>query len=202
MARLATRHFRSAWRVFKPNSAVFAGCLLVLFASWVALELAVVACHRFGVAVNVALHLVFLLWFSGLVVGLHRMAIETLQGHVPRVRDLTGLLERAPTALLAFGIYAVAVTIGLALLVAPGVYVAVRYAFLGQVLATQPASAREALRAAAALSRGRWPAVGCVWLAGVALNLAGAALLGLGLLVTLPVSLLAMSSLYRSVRPP
>jgi uncharacterized membrane protein len=56
------------------------------------------------------------------------------------------------------------------------------------------------LRDAAALSRGRWWTVCVVMLMALLLNLAGAAFLGLGLLITFPVSLLAKSDLYRSLQ--
>ena len=39
-------------------------------------------------------------------------------------------------------------------------------------------------------------------LAALALNLAGAALLGLGLLISFPVSLLAVASFYRALQDP
>ncbi len=174
--------------------------MFVLFASWVALELAVVALHRFGIFVWLVLHLVFLLFFSGLIVGFHGIALQGADGRVPHLTDLTALLERGPTFLFAFCIYSVAVVGGLVLLVAPGIYLAVRYALFGHVLATRPASALEALHEAAALSRGRWWTVGAVVLKGLLLNLAGTALLGVGLVITFPVSLLATSSFYLSLQ--
>jgi hypothetical protein len=174
--------------------------MLILFASWVALELAVVALHRFGVVVWLGLHLAFLLLFSGLIVGCHRIALKAADGKASNLRDLTALLERGPTFLLAFSIYSVAVVGGLVLLVVPGIYIGVRYALFGQVLATKPSSAIEALRDAAALSRGQWWTVCGIVLRALLLNLAGAALLGLGLIITFPVTLLATSSLYLSLQ--
>lgn len=192
--------FRTAWRIFKSYPRVFVISMLILFASWVALELAVVALHRFGIVVWLILHLVFLLLFSSLIVGCHRIALKAADGQTPDLTDLTALLERGPTFLLAFCIYSVAVVAGLVLLVVPGIYVAVRYALFGQVLATRPASALEALRDAAALSHGRWWTICGTMLIALLLNLAGLALLGLGLIVTFPVTLLATSSLYLSLQ--
>ncbi len=193
-------HFRTAWRLFKSYPGVFVVSTLILFASWVALELAVVALHRFGVVVNVGLHLAFLLWFSGLLVGLHRMSLEAVDGKAPRLADLTSALGRGPAFLAGLVIYLVAVAGGLVLLLVPGIYLAVRYALFGQVLATRPASAVEAFRDAGALSNGRWWTVCAFVLMALVLNVAGAAFLGLGLFVTFPVSLLATSGLYRDVQ--
>lgn len=136
------------------------------------------------------------------MLGLHRIALEAVDGRVPELAGLTALLGRGPTFLLAFCIYAAAVLGGLVLLVVPGIYVAIRYALFGQVIATRSTSAFEALRNAAALSEGRWWTVLAVMLTALLLNLAGAALLGLGLLITFPVSLVATSNLYRSLQQP
>src|SRR5713101_106380 len=200
MTHQGTARFWTAWRTFKSCPRVFVISMLILFASWVALELAVVALHRFEIVVWLVLHLVFLLLFSGLLVGCDAIALQAARGEAPKVISLTALLKRGPTFFLAFCIYAVAVVGGLALLVVPGIYVAVRYALFGQVLATKPASALEALRDAAALSHGRWWTICGTVLMAFLLNLAGAALLGVGLVITFPVSLLAISSLYLSLQ--
>ncbi len=81
----------------------------------------------------------------------------------------------------------------------PGVYVAVRYCLFGHVIAASESSAVEALREAGALTLGRWWAMGRFLAVVLAINVAGAALLGLGLLVSFPVSLLATASLYRTL---
>lgn len=195
-------HFRTAWKAFKSHPRVFVVSMLILFASWVALEVAVVALHRFGLVVWLVLHLAFFVFFSGLMLGLHRIALETVDGKAPKVTDLTALLERGPTFLLAFCIYSVAVIGGLVLLIVPGIYLAVRYALFGQIIATRSTSAFAAFRDAAALSDGRFATVFAVLLIAFLLNLAGAAFLGLGLLITFPVSLLATSDLYRSLQRP
>ena len=195
-------HFGIGWKAFKSHARVFVISMFALFASWVVLEVAVVALQRFGLVVWLVLHLAFFVFFSGLMVGLHRIALETVQGKTPRLANLTALLGRSPTFLLASCIYFVAVAGGLALLVVPGIYLAVRYVFFGQVIARRSTSALEALRDAAALSEGRWWTL-CVFLVLVLLlNLAGAAVLGIGLLITFPVSLLATSDLYWSLRQP
>jgi hypothetical protein len=161
---LSTRpaaHFKLAWQRFKRHPRPFLIASLALFASWAGLEIAVVALQRWGVALNIALHIGFLFLFSGLMVGVHRMALEVVEDRPATLRDLTASLGRAPTLLGAATLYALAVLAGFLLLVLPGVYVAVRYAFFAQVIAASDASAVDALRGAGALSAGRW---GSMWL--------------------------------------
>ena len=181
---------------------IFIFSMLILFASWAALEVAVVALQRFGVIVWLILHLAFFVFFSGLMLGFHRIALESVNGKAPKLANLTALLGRGPTFLLAFCIYSAAVVGGLVLLVVPGIYVAVKYALFGQVLATTSTTAPQALREAAVLSDGRWWTLFSLLLIAMLLNLAGLAFLGLGLLITFPVSLLATSNLYRSLQQP
>lgn len=175
--------------------------MLILFASWVALELAVVGLYRFGFVVWLVLHLVFLFLFSGLIVGCHGIALKAADGNAPNLTDLTVLLDRGPSFLLAFCIYLVAVAGGLVLLVVPGIYVAVRYALFGHILAnTARIGSCGPAGCCGALSHGRWWTVCGFVLMALLLNLAGAALLGVGLIITFPVTLLATSSLYLSLQ--
>lgn len=199
MAGSITVHFRIAWAAFKTYWRVFVPSVLILFGAWVSLELAVAAVHRWGVIPNVALHLAFLFLFSGLMVGIQGIALEVVDGFVPTLRSLSTMLERGPSFLLALCLYIVAVTCGLVLLVVPGVYLAVRYAPFGYVIASRRISGLEALREAGALTQRRWWKVCGFLLLLPVLNLAGAALLGLGLLISFPVSLLAASSFLRTL---
>lgn len=202
MTDSVTLHFQNAWKAFRARPRVFVISMLALFASWVVLEVAVISLQRFGLVVWLFLHLAFFVIFSGLMLGLHRIALETMNGKAPRLVNLAALLRRGPTFLLAFCIYSAAVVAGLVLLVVPGIYVAVKYALFGQVLATTATTAPQALRDAAVLSSGQWWTLFPLLLTALLLNLAGLAFLGVGLLITFPVSLLATSDLYRSLRQP
>jgi hypothetical protein len=200
MSGSTTVHFRIAWAEFKAHWRVFVIAELILFGSWVSLELAVVAVHRWGMFPSLALHLGFLFLFSGLMVGIQSIAQQAVDGFVPSLRSLPAMLDRGPSFLLALCVYGVGVVCGFLLLVAPGVYVAVGYAPFGHIIASRRVSGFEALREARALSRGRWWNVCSFLLLLLALNLAGAALLGVGLLVSFPVSLLAASSFFRTLQ--
>jgi uncharacterized membrane protein len=195
-----TRHFKIAWAACKAHWNVFVLSVFVLLGSWAILEVAVTLVSRWGVIPNLALHAIFLFFFSGLLVGIHGMALKAVRGSIPTLRTLTAMLDRGPSFLLALCVYLVATLCGLALLVLPGLYIAVRYALFGYVIASRPVSGLEALRQAARLSEGkRWRMLGLL-LIGAALNLAGAALLGVGLVISFPVSLLAAASFFRSLQ--
>src|SRR5450432_1397920 len=105
MTESVIQHFGIGWKAFKAYPRVFLISMLMLFASWVVLEVAVVAMQRFGIVVWLALHLAFFVFFSGLMVSLHRIALETVDGAVPKLENLTALLGRGPTFFLASCIY-------------------------------------------------------------------------------------------------
>jgi len=195
-----TRHFKIAWAAFRANWNVFVLSVFVLLGSWAILEVAVTLVSRWGVLPNLALHVIFLFLFSGLLVGIQSMALKAVRGSTPALRTLTSMLDRGPSFLLALCLYLVAVISGLALLVLPGLYIAVRYALFGYVIASRRVSGIEALRQAARLSeRNRWRMFSLMLMA-LALNLAGAALLGVGLVISFPVSLLAAANFFRSLQ--
>ena len=206
MIHAAKTDFAAAWHLFTRHWRVLIAAELILFALWVILEVSVVAVSRLaaaagwvpaGIVVNVALHIAFVLVFSGVVVGLHRIAIEIVDGGAPTLITLTHFLKVGPAYLLALTLYWLMVLAGTLTLVLPGIYLAVRFAFFGQILASGKASAFSALRDSAALCTGRWRSMFVLFFLSLALNLLGAAVLGLGFFVTFPVTLLATTLRFR-----
>jgi len=192
--------FVAAWQLFTRHWRVLVAAELVLLALWVILEVSVIAVTRLaavagwvqaGIVVNVVLHVAFLLLFSGLLVGLHGIALEIVDGDAPTLTTLTHFLKVGPTYLLALALYWLMVLAGTLALVLPGIYLAVRFAFFGEILASRKASAFSALRDSAALCTDRWWSLFVLFFLAFALNLLGAAMLGLGFFVTFPVTLLA-----------
>ena len=196
-----TLHFETGWRLFKSHASAFVVSMLLLFLSWIVLEIAVVFLHRLGFAIWLTLHLAWLFLFAGMLVGLHVMALKSVDGEIPRVGDLFASLERGPAYLLALSIYCLAVSGGLVLLIVPGIYLAVRYSLFAQIITDTSAAALPALRKAAALARGSWASLSALFLIAFLLNIAGMALLGIGLIISFPVSLLAIAGFYRSLQP-
>ena len=196
-----TSCFQTGWRPFKTRASVFVASMLLLFLSCVILEVAVVLLHRLGLTVWLVLHLAWLFLFAGMLVGLHVMALKCVDDKIPRIGDLFGSLQRGPPYLLALGIYCLVVSGGLVLLIVPGIYLAIRYCLFAQVITDTSASALQALRKAAALTRGNWAPLGALFFIAFLLNIGGMALPGIGLILSFPVSALAIAGFYRSLRP-
>jgi hypothetical protein len=196
-----TFHFQNGWRLFQSHVSAFVISMLLLFLCWVVLAVAVIFLHQLGFALWLVLHPGWLFLFSGMLVGAHAMALKSLDGEIPRVGGLFASLDREPAYLLALVIYCLAVSCGLALLSVRGIYLAVRYCLFAQIITDTSASAFPALRKAAELARGNWAPLGALFLIVFLLNVGGLALLGMGLVISLPVSLLAIAGFHRSLQP-
>lgn len=155
MTQPDTPHFRIGWRAFQAQPRLLVISLLFMLASWMALEVSVIVLHRFGVVLNVLLHLVFLVLFSGFPAGFVVLSLEVLNGREARLESLFSSLRRGPQVPLGSCLYVLGVAAGLVLLVVPGIYLAVRWALFGMVLATTGQSALESLRAAGRLTEAR-----------------------------------------------
>ena len=131
-------------------------------------------------------------------VGAIRISLRLHDGGSASVRDLFAvdgpLFWRY---FLASILYELIVAVGLILLIVPGVIFSVRYMFYGYAIVERNARPLEAMAQSAAATRGAWWNVSLFGLAILLLNILGALLLGVGLLVTAPMSALAAAWVYR-----
>ncbi len=191
-----------AWPIFRRLSGLFAAVLLTVAGAWAALEVAVIAGQRLGAWWWAAAHLAFLVFFAGVEAGLLRIGLVLYDGGEPSFADAFGRLALGPKLLAGQVIYLLLVAVGLALLVVPGIYLGVRYALFGFCLVASGSGEAGLLRSfqeSARLSAGSgWRLLAL--LAGLlALNALGASLLGLGLFVTIPLSVLVLAGAYRQL---
>jgi hypothetical protein len=135
-----------------------------------------------------------------LIVGVQatRISLRLHDGGTATVRDLFTvegpLLWRY---FLASLLYAVIVAVGTLLLVVPGIIFAVRYVFYGYAVVDRGAQPMESMAQSAAATKGNWWNVSLFGFALILLNILGAILLGVGLLVTAPTSAIAAAWVYR-----
>jgi hypothetical protein len=202
----ATPHrYRIAWGLFRRHWRAFVVVELAILAAWVALEAMVIAAHRAGLPVAIGiplwgvLHLVFLWFACSLLAGLHAMALCAVDGGAPGWRMGFARFDRGHVYFLASTLYWASVAVGLVLLVVPGLVFAVRWNLFRWVIVETRSTPVAALRSAALLSaRCRWPLLRVIVNATL-LDLAGAALLGVGLLMAFPITLLARAVHFRTV---
>ena len=200
---ISMRHaFDFAWPAFKKHFGLFTAVLLTIFGAWVVLEIVVIAGQRFGILLWVVMHLAFLIFFAGVEVGLIQTSRALSDGKAPAFAETFAHLPLGPKFLAAKMLYFLMVAIGLLLLVVPGVYLGLRYALFGFCFANGETNPLRCFQQSAILSKGA--TTGLLWILAAlfVLNLLGASLLALGLFITVPLSVLIMTDVYRQLTTP
>jgi hypothetical protein len=200
---ISMRHaFGFAWPAFKKHFGLFTAVLLTVFGAWVVLEIVVIAGQRFGILLWAIMHLAFLIFFAGVELGLLQICRALSDGKAPAFAETFAYLSLGPKFLAAQILYLLMVVIGLLLLVVPGVYLGVRYALFGFCFANGETNPLRCFQQSAILSKGA--TTGLLWILAALFifNLLGASLLGLGLLITVPLSVLIMTDVYRQLTTP
>ncbi len=188
-----------SWPAFKKRYRLFTAVLLTFFGAWVALEAVVIGGQRFGIVLWVVAHLVFLLFVAGLEVGFLRICLALHDGGEPRFADTFAQLALGPKFLAGQILYLMMALAGLGLLIIPGVCLGVRYAMFGFSLASGETGLLRSFEHSATLTKGRALDLLAILAALLAFNVLGASLLGLGLLITVPLSTLMLTALYRQL---
>lgn len=113
--------------------------------------------------------------------------------------DTFSHLSLGPKFLVGQLLYLLMVLIGLPLLVVPGVYLGARYALFGFCMAAGETNLIRSFQQSAILSTGKKTYLLRIFLALLVLNVLGTCLLGLGLIITVPLSVLMMTAVYRQL---
>lgn len=192
------RAFQFAWPASKQHAGLFTAWLLTLFAAWVALEVIVVAGQDLGLLLWAVAHLAFLLFCAAHSAGLLQVCLNIHAGRHPRYAEAFQAFASAPAFLAGQLFYLLAVCVGLVLFIVPGLYLGARWAFFGFELLTA-GNLLSAFQRSARLTEAVTARLAGVLGVLLLLNLLGAAVLGLGLLLTVPLSLLVLTDLYRQL---
>src|SRR5436190_22780500 len=115
MSKAPKSHLQAAWKLFKKHWLAFLLAQLAVLLAWIALEVAVVIAHWSGIPavaywpVWLCLHLAFFWLLCGLMAGIHRMALEAVDGGAPTFATSLSHLDRGKTYFLVSLVYWAAV---------------------------------------------------------------------------------------------
>ncbi len=191
--------FKIASPILKKRFGLFTAVLLTIFAAWVALEIVVIAGQRFGILFWAAAHVAFLIFAAGVEVGFLQICLALCDGGKPTYADAFTQLILGPKFLAGQMLYLLMIGIGLLLLVVPGIYLGVRYALFGFCLATGETNLMRSFQRSAILSTGSKTYLLWILVFLLVLNVLGASLLGIGLFITIPLSVPMMTTIYRQL---
>jgi uncharacterized membrane protein len=138
-------------------------------------------------------------WVLGMVVqmGLILIPLRICDGEDPELSDLFSCYDLVPRYILASIAYMLLVSVGLLLLVVPGILWGIKYQFFGYHIVDEDAGALDSLRRSAEITQGAKGKLGWLFLALLGLNVAGFVCLLLGLLLTYAVTLVCCAFVYR-----
>ena len=188
-----------AWSAYRRRWRLFTSVLLAMLGAWVVLEVVVFTTQRLGILAWALAHIAFLLCFAGIEVGLLRISLALQFGRNPTLADAFKHFKLAPGFLAGQLLYLAVVLAGLMLLVVPGILLATRYALFGFQNAAGEGGVLRSFKQSADLTRGATGRLAATLVALFVFNLLGAALLGVGLFVTVPISVLMMASINRQL---
>jgi len=185
--------FLFAWKTFKARPWLFVGSSLIY--AVVQLILGTIE-HKLPGLVSALISLV-----AGTLLALGLMSLY-LKAH-DDVRSATFSLLWNPKPfwqyLATSIVMGIIVVVGLLLLIVPGVILALAFSFAPYIVIERKVWPMEALKESWRLTKGHWLKLFLLALTITALNIVGAMVLLVGLLVTAPLSILAMVHAYRTL---
>jgi uncharacterized membrane protein len=191
--------FKFGWETFKKHAALLIGVTVLMCA--VQIFLSSIAGESRGV-VSFLLNIISIAVSVVMGIGFIRILLSIVGG---QLADWRMLFSSANGPLLGRYIgmsilSMIVVGVGFILLVIPGIIASIALCFAAYIVIEQGSGPVEALKESAALTKGhRWNLFLFGILAGL-LNVAGAILFGIGLVVTIPVTALAATYIYTKFR--
>ncbi|MBU4231088.1 MAG: zinc ribbon domain-containing protein [Desulfobacterales bacterium] len=181
-------YLKTGWGLFKQYPGGFVGFCLLYFVIQVALN----AIPYVGVVAAAVIS-------TPLLMGNFIVSVKLLHGQPPEFSDFfTGFQYLLPLVLLSV-VAGVFISIGTLLLIIPGVYLAVAYLFASYLVVDRGLDFWPAMELSRLTVNPRWFGYFAFMLLLALLNLAGAIALGVGLLVTIPLSFCAVTAAYAEI---
>ena len=193
---LISYSFGTAWKLFKSNWKVMVGVALIMFLVGTGYGLVEVLLTEAGMA-GVAVSLLSFLLSAWLSLGMFRVFLDIFDGKKPSIMVLFSQAGLILYFLGASILYGLMVVVGLVFLVVPGFFLAIRFYFYNVLIVDKELGPIKALKASWNLTKGHWWSIFGLTLLLALFNIAGALALIVGLLVTIPVSWMAMICAYR-----
>lgn len=140
-------------------------------------------------------------WVLQMIVslGLIKVALRFCDNEKPNYTDLFNYYPLFFNYLIASTLYGLAVLGGLILLIVPGIIWAIQFSFFPYFIVEKGATPGEALKKSSALTKGVKWGLFLFYILIVLFNILGFVVFVVGLLVTIPVSLLAQALVYRKL---
>lgn len=194
--------FKLGWETFKKYPAYLIGIVLVAFiVSWIFSTITNNLSNG-GMEPNFMSSLVYIV---GMIVnmiigmGLAKISITLARGGKPEWEDLYNQYPKTLNYLVASILFGLMVIVGLILLVIPGIYLAIRFHMYSYLIVDKNLGAIEALKQSSVITKGSMWNLFLFWIVSIIVVIIGAILFFVGLLVAVPVVLVAGGYVYNKL---
>ena len=183
-----SKYLKDGWELFKSRAGEFIVFTLII-------GVAVAGLSRLDMFGSLAVSVVTAPLYAGLII----VVFMLFKGEPVQFGDFfKGFHFFLPLVLASF-VTSILVTIGMFLLVLPGIYLMVSYMFVSMLIVDYRMEFWQAMETSRQIVTKNWFSLFVFFLVLVAINLLGALALGIGLLVTGPLSACAVCCAYRDI---
>ena len=187
------------WNTMKANIWFFIGVLVVAWALTGVPHIIANLLQEQSIGLSFLFRIIG--WAANIIVsiGMTVIALKFLDNQDPRFEDLFSFKPYFWKYLGASILMVIIVWVGIILFIIPGVYWALKFQFFGYFVVEQGRDPVEAMRMSSRITQSvKWKLFG-FGLVLALINIVGTICLFIGLLVTVPVTLLAFSFVYRKL---
>lgn len=190
---------KDSWEIVKKNARLIA-LLLAVFIGYQFLQSAVSNTFRYS-ALSAVVSIAFTVVALFLEIGFIKIVLKLVDGRTAQFQELWAYPQYLLRFIGASILYGLIVLGGLILLIIPGIYFALRFQFYSYVLIDKDTGVVDSLRRSWRITEGNVFNLFLFMLLLILLNILGAIALLVGLLITIPVSFVAVTLLYRKLQP-
>jgi hypothetical protein len=191
--------FAFAKKAYKNHFKLLIASMLTFFASWVLLEIIVIAGQKLGIVLWVVAHMTFFIIFASLEVGFIQICLSLVDGQDVSYSNLYSSLASGSSFLIGQLLYLSIFLVGLVLLIFPGLYWGTQYAMSGFCMVANSTHPIIGFQDSVQISKKSKFSLFIFNIVIVLLNLLGASLLGIGMLLSVPLSVLMKASIFRQL---
>jgi len=177
------------WNSVKSHAGFFIGVFLLFFA----LSFMIYGAGALGTRIVLGLLV------SGMSLGYRKLAIDMVDGKSPEFKELFSCFSLLLKYLLAAVLYSIIVAAGLVFFVIPGIIWAVQFGFYSFVIVKERSWPWGALKKSSALTAGVRGKLIIFAFALVGINLLGVIALGIGIIITIPLSVIAAAHVFNQL---
>jgi len=177
------------WNSVKQHAGFFIGVFLLFFA---------LSFMMYG-AGALGTRIVLGLLVSGMSLGYRKLAIDMVDGKPPEFKELFSCFSLLLKYLLAAILYSIIVAAGLVFFVIPGIIWAVQFGFYSFVIVKERSWPWSALKKSSALTSGVRGKLIIFAFALLGINLLGVVALGIGIIITIPLSVIAAAHVFNQL---